>query len=195
MYYAYRKFFEEKLRELAKEPRIVDVGGGVPFQKDMAPYRKWFSNTRFETVDAAEWNPTIVGDIYHLPFRDNEISAMLCKSVLEHLAEPHQAVSEMHRALKPGGKILVYTHFIYPYHAHSGSYGDYFRFTEEGMRYLFREFKTIEVKKHGGIVRALFKFLPVPRKLFDLLEPIAYIFDLAVGERSTTAGYYLYAIK
>lgn len=196
MRYSYTKFFEEKLKELARESRVIDVGGGQPFQKDMASYKSWFVKTRFETVDAAEWNPTIVGDIYHLPFHDNEIPAILCKSVMEHLAEPHRAVQEMYRVLRPGGKLLVYTHFIYPYHARSGSYGDFFRFTEEGLHFLFRDFSRVEVKKHGGMFRAGLKFLPIPKFLALLLEPPAYVFDSLLGEtRSTTAGYYLYAIK
>jgi len=48
MRYDYQKFFEEKLRELAKEKDVLDVGGGRPFQKYMAPYKSWFDEVKYQ---------------------------------------------------------------------------------------------------------------------------------------------------
>src|SRR3989344_8872819 len=113
MRYDYQKFFEEKLRDLAKEKDVLDVGGGRPFQKYMAPYKSWFDEVKYQTLDvASEYSPTIVGDVHNLPLKDESVSAILCNSVLEHLHDPPRAVEEMHRILKKGGKILIYTHFI-----------------------------------------------------------------------------------
>src|SRR3989344_7865866 len=111
--YDYKLFFEEKLKELAKEPDVLDIGGGHPFQKYMAPYRDWFSGVRYETLDPApEYKPTIVGDAHKMPIQDGVVSAILCNSVLEHLHDPQKAAEEMYRVLKKGGKLLLYTHFI-----------------------------------------------------------------------------------
>jgi len=197
MKYDYQVFFEEKLREVAKEPRVVDIGGGEPFQKDLARYREIFQHVRFETVDPdAASHPTHVGSIYQLPFRDNELPAILCKSVFEHLAEPHRAAEELYRVLQPGGKLLLYTHFIYPYHARVGVYGDYFRYTEEGLRFLFRRFSQVVVRKQGGIFRAFINFIPGLRYIRPLAEPLAYALDRILGEqRTTTPGFYIFAVK
>jgi ubiquinone/menaquinone biosynthesis C-methylase UbiE len=198
MKYDYLNFFEKKLKELAKGERILDVGGGEPFQKGMARYKDWFVGKKYETLDVApEYNPTIVGDIHNLPLEGNSIDAILCKSVLEHLYDPKRAVEEMHRVLKDGGRILVYTHFIYPYHARKNIYGDYFRFTEDSLKYLFRDFSQLEIKKEGGYFRAMMFFMPFQAKLKFLLEPVTYFLDrlFRTERRTTTAGYYIYAVK
>ncbi len=198
MTFDYTKFFENKLKELAKEDSVLDVGGGVPFQKGMAKYKSLFEGKKFSTLDVAlEYSPTIVGDIHNLPIEDNTVNAILCKSVLEHLYDPKKAMEEMHRVLKKDGKILLYTHFIYPYHARGKIYGDYFRFTEEALRYLFRDFSYIEIKKDGGYFRAMMFFMPFQVKLRFILEPIMYLLDkiFMTEQRSTTAGFYIYAIK
>ena len=198
MTYDYEKFFEEKLKELAKESYILDVGGGTPFQKGMAKYKKIFEGKNFKTLDAAsEYKPDIVGDIHNLPLADAGVGAILCKSVLEHLEDPAKAVSEMQRVLKPGGKILVYTHFIYPYHARRGIYKDCFRFTEDGLKYLFRNFKNVEMRKEGGYFRALCFFMPMQARLKPFWEPMAYFLDkiFLTEKRTTTCGFYVYAEK
>lgn len=198
MIYDYERFFEEKLKELAKESYILDVGGGSPFQKGMAKYKKIFEGKNFKTLDVSpEYKPDIVGDIHNLPLDDGGVGAILCKSVLEHLEDPAKAVSEMRRVLKPGGKILIYTHFVYPYHARRGIYKDYFRFTEDGLRHLFRDFKKVEIKKEGGYFRAMCFFMPAQAILKPLWEPIAYALDkfFQTEKRTTTCGFYLYAVK
>jgi len=198
MRYDYQKFFEEKLRELAKEKDVLDVGGGRPIQKYMAPYKSWFDEVKYQTLDvASEYSPTIVGDVHNLPLKDESVSAILCNSVLEHLHDPPRAVEEMRRVLKKGGKILIYTHFIYPYHARKGVYKDYFRFTEDAFGHMFGKFSHLEIKKQGGYFRALMFFMPFQARLRPLWEPIAYFLDkiFKTERKSTTAGYYLYAIK
>lgn len=198
MKYDYIKFFESKLKELSRENFILDVGGGSPFQKKMAKYRNLFVGKRYETLDVSpEYKPTILGDIHNLPLADNSVDAILCNSVLEHVQGPEKAVNEMWRVLKENGKILVFTHFIYPYHAREGIYGDFFRFSEESLRHLFRSFSKIETKKEGGYFRAMMFFLPFQARLRPIWEPVAYFLDklFKTEKRTTTAGYYLYAEK
>lgn len=198
MRYGYQKFFEEKLREVAEADRVLDVGGGERFGKDLSRYRALFAASDYKTLDVEpRYHPDILANIYKIPLPSESVGAILCKSVLEHLEEPAQAVSEMRRILKPGGKILVSVPFIYPYHARKGIYKDFYRFSEDALRYLFRDFRNVEIQKVGGYFRALMFFLPWQHRLKVVLEPIAYFLDrLFRRERgSTTAGYYLYAIK
>ena len=44
-----------------------------------------------------------VADIYALPFEDNTFDAAFSHCVMQHLEEPHRAIIELHRVLKPGG--------------------------------------------------------------------------------------------
>src|SRR3989338_5002325 len=178
MIYDYLVFFENKLKLLAQENYILDIGGGSTFQKGMGKYKNIFRHKRYETLDMSpHYHPNIIGDIHHLPFLDNGIDAILCNSVLEHLYDPHKAIQEIFRVLKKGGKFLGYTHFIYPYHARNKVYQDYFRFTEDSLRYLFQQFSDFELKKQGGVFRALMFFMPFQYKTRFLWEPLTYFFD------------------
>ena len=196
--YDWEQWFKDRLCKLSCEERILDVGGGHPFQKRMAQYQHLFEGKRYETLDnSPRYHPTIVGDAHHIPLPDASVNAVLSLSTLEHLEDPKRAVEELHRVLASGGKALIYTHFIYPYHARGGVYGDYFRFTEEALRFLFRQFRQVELKKQGGYFRAMFFFTPFQRYTRPLGEPIAYVLDkvFKTEYRSTTAGYYVYAVK
>lgn len=198
MQYRHKAFFESKIREIAKARSVLDVGGGERFQKDLERYRELFKNSQYRTLDVEpRYHPDIVASIYKIPVPDGSVGGIICKSVLEHLEEPERAVNEMRRILESRGKILVYAPFIYPYHARPGVYQDYFRFSEDAMRYLFREFRHVEIEKVGGYFRALMFFLPYQHRLKVVLEPAAYALDQLFrrSRGSTTAGFYLYAEK
>ena len=47
------------------------------------------------------------GDAQSLPFTDNTFDAVICGFGIIHVPEPKQALSEMHRVLKPGGRVAV----------------------------------------------------------------------------------------
>jgi ArsR family transcriptional regulator len=47
------------------------------------------------------------GDLESLPVADGELDAALLALVLHHVAEPARALAESHRALSPGGRVLV----------------------------------------------------------------------------------------
>lgn len=46
--------------------------------------------------------PFVVGDIYDLPFRDGAFDFVVCTHVLEHLADPRRALSELSRVAPRG---------------------------------------------------------------------------------------------
>ena len=49
----------------------------------------------------------VKGSAYSLPFPDESIDLIVCSEVLEHLQEYNDAVVEIHRVLKPGGKFYA----------------------------------------------------------------------------------------
>ena len=48
------------------------------------------------------------GDATSLPVADESFDAALCVQVLEYVAKPGVALAEMHRALRPGGRLVVW---------------------------------------------------------------------------------------
>lgn len=79
-----------------------------------------------------------------LPFRNDTVDLLFSLAVLEHMKQPDRAVSEMFRCLKPQGEVLVFVPFMQPVHA---APHDYQRWTEAGLRELFKEFDVIK----GGV--------------------------------------------
>jgi SAM-dependent methyltransferase len=74
-----------------------------------------------------------------------EVDAIICTEVLEHCADPFQAVRRMHECLKPGGLLLVTSPFLWPDHGIEGEYGDYWRFTAGGWRLLLSAFSEVKL--------------------------------------------------
>lgn len=46
-------------------------------------------------------------DIRELPIADCSVDAVVCSGVLHHVSEPHGAISEISRILRPGGRLVV----------------------------------------------------------------------------------------
>jgi ubiquinone/menaquinone biosynthesis C-methylase UbiE len=58
----------------------------------------------------------VAGDAHQLPFPDACFDKVVCSSALEHFQEDGKALTEMHRVLKPDGKlILTVDSFTYPF--------------------------------------------------------------------------------
>ncbi len=47
------------------------------------------------------------GDAHALPLEDSEVDAAFAHMVLQYLADPGQALAEMHRGVRPGGTLVV----------------------------------------------------------------------------------------
>jgi SAM-dependent methyltransferase len=57
-------------------------------------------------VDAATAE-IVIGDAAALPWEDGRFDAVACMGSLEFFPEPQQALNEMHRVLRPGGRAVV----------------------------------------------------------------------------------------
>jgi SAM-dependent methyltransferase len=84
----------------------------------------------------------IVGDAHWLPFADECLDMILSTEVLEHTLEPQRIVDEIRRVLRPGGRVLLTTRFIFPLHDVPG---DYYRFTNYALSHLFRGWSSVQV--------------------------------------------------
>lgn len=195
---SYKAFISDSLSRIAREKIILDVGGGERFGKWMKEYEHLFSESDYRTFDFdASTGADVIGDIHAIPLPDASVDAVICSSVLEHVRDPRQAIAEMRRILRKGGKLFIYVPSTYPYHARPGHYPDYWRFFDDTLRDLLAGFNSIELRKQGGYFLALSFFFPAQHRLRFLLDPIVTALDtlLNTQARSTTAGYYVYAVS
>jgi SAM-dependent methyltransferase len=59
------------------------------------------------------------GDIERLPFGDSEFDVVLLNEVLEHVPDDLRALQEIHRVLKPGGKLILFSpNRLFPFETH-----------------------------------------------------------------------------
>jgi SAM-dependent methyltransferase len=91
-------------------------------------------------------------DAHALPFPNASFDAVLTTAVLEHVADPNLAVSEIHRVLRSDG--FVYSELPFMQQVHEGAY-DFTRYTHSGHRRLFRHFDEIDSGIVAGPATAL----------------------------------------
>lgn len=67
---------------------------------------------------------------------DDHFDRVICNQVLEHVPEPEKAIAELHRVLKPGGRVFLSAPLFYA--EHQKPY-DFFRYTQFALRRIFEE--------------------------------------------------------
>jgi len=77
----------------------------------------------------------------HVPA--GRFDCVFCTEVLEHTVQPFDAVAELHRVLRPGGRLILTVPFNFRIH---GPLPDCWRFTEHGLRALLRSFTDLELE-------------------------------------------------
>lgn len=195
---AWKDFIDAKMLLISKERFILDLGGGTPFQKWLAEYKPLFDGVEYKTFDYnLATNPDIVGDIHDIPLGDGLVDAVICSSVLEHVRNPVRAMEEIYRILKKGGKLFLYVPSIHPYHARPGAYPDYWRFFDDTLIEMCKGYERVELQKRGGHIHALASFIPPQKYLGRFYRSAASFLDniFRTEQRTTTEGYYVFAVK
>jgi len=125
---------------------LLDLGAGNQ------PFRPWYSSIS-DTVVAVDVAPAPGLDVLSfaapLPFRDGSFDAVLSTSVFEHVDNIDEAVAEVARTLRPGGRFVITMPFLYP--THEAPY-DFWRLTHYGLRSLLQRhgFEVEEIAAQGG---------------------------------------------
>ena len=94
----------------------------------------------------------LVCDAHDIPFEEATFDGVIVQAVLEHVADPHRCVEQIHRVLKTGGAVYADTPFMQQVHA--GGH-DFTRFTHVGQRRLFRKFEEVSSGASCGPAMAL----------------------------------------
>jgi SAM-dependent methyltransferase len=126
--------------------RLLDAGAG------RMAYRRMLEEfcASYESLDIA--GPADhVADLQRTGLPDAQYDSVFCAQVLHALPEPEQALREIARMLKPGGKaILSVPHLVW---LHNEPH-DYWRFTGHGMRHLVEKagLRLVSVEPVGGLI-------------------------------------------
>lgn len=168
--------FRALAAEAAARRPVYDLGTSARFAKEVGLVRDLFDETGYF---ACGFRPDNLGapggcdidcDIQDMSnIAAGSAGSILCLEVLEHVQRPRDAAREMFRILKPGGLAIVAVPFLISYHGKSkqvenplvggvtvdsrhGSYGDYWRYTHEGLALLFAEagFARVDVYPVDG---------------------------------------------
>lgn len=179
---------------------MLDIGAGLrmdPVKGNIVdPSHAWMrelaERTTYHVLDPVPtYHPDIVGDIAHIPCDDASYDAVVCLSVLEHVEYPREGVREIHRVLKPGGVLFGQVPFLYPYHAMEGYYGDFFRFTDEGVKSLCRDFSSIDIVPIRGPLETMLHLLPdsIAQKALNHLGRFIDGFRRGSGKQTSGIGF------
>jgi ubiquinone/menaquinone biosynthesis C-methylase UbiE len=155
------RWVAEKARSIPAGARVLDVGAGT------CPYKPLLAHCRYEAHDFKRYDGVKLGgssdygqidhasDITQIPVPDGTFDVVLCTEVLEHVPEPIDAIREMIRVVRPGGRILLTAplgsglHQL-PYHFYGG-------YTPEWYRRCAERFglEVKEITPNGGFFKLL----------------------------------------
>lgn len=131
------------LKTKSQKNSILDIGSKNNVQRNL------LGNSKYITCDLIKNKEIdVVCDAHSLPFNVESFDLVMCQEVLEHLENPQLAINEMYRVLKFEGEVVLSTRFIFPLHADPY---DFYRFTSDGLKKLFHQFKTVNVYPAGGL--------------------------------------------
>lgn len=146
-----RQIFEAGLDRLpARALRVLDIGGRLQ------PYRPLLG-ARAKNYVAVDLRITPLVNVgaaaEALAFRDGQFDFVICAQVFEYLPDPALAVAEIKRVLQKRGVLFLSAPSVFLRENDK----EYWRFLPEGLRYLLREFETVEVTPEGNGLTGFFR--------------------------------------
>ena len=147
-----RELFRHWLESSPPGAAVLDIGGGVQ------PYRTLLPGARYVALDL-RLTPLVhvIASAARIPFSDERFDLVLCTQMLEYASDPGHVLSEIHRVLKPGGRLLLSTPAIFPQDAAE----DRWRFLPAGVRQLLSAFAEVELAPEGGSITGFFRTINV----------------------------------
>ncbi len=166
-----RIFREQELKKAFKTllpGTVLDVGA------KNSPYLKFIPHKKYLRLDISPVaRPDYVADIHKTDLPSNAFDAIIASEVLEHLYDPGKAVNEIYRMLKHGGTCVISTPAFYPFHPDPN---DYFRFTTDSLNYLFRRFRTVDIRPHGNRIHLIWQILTQSFPVLNFITRFMFLY-------------------
>jgi SAM-dependent methyltransferase len=130
---------------------VLDIGAGSMQIQNFLTRESFYTALDYLET-AVGWYgtlPHVFGDGQSLPIRSCCIDTVLILDVLEHLPRSDEAMKEIKRVLRPGGRVIIQVPFLYPTH---DSPRDFQRWTIHGLRNLaaINDFAIVEETTSGN---------------------------------------------
>lgn len=187
----YRNLLENYLKEFLPklEGDILDIGS-----KDRR--YDYLMRKKPVAIDIKELKEKdiIYGDVNNLNFKDESFNSVVCLEVLEHLATPHKAISEIYRVLKKNGALLLSVPFMVKAH------GDQMRFTKNYLKeQMFASFSQAKIYPIGNFYTIILDILRdkiikikfTPLRYFIYLPYLLLVLFIPFSKTSKEDGYIL----
>ena len=130
---------------------VIDLGCGTsPYKEDIVKVATRYIGVDWQHSLHDQSNVDVFADLTkRLPFDDDYADTVVSFQVMEHLPEPDAFLAECFRILKPGGRLLVTTPFMWFVHE---APRDFYRYTRYGLEYLLAKnnFTEIAVAENSG---------------------------------------------
>ena len=174
--------------------RVVELGCEKSYQ-----HEQFFPHADFICTNIARDYDEYLNITNMKDVPDNSQDGYVCVAVLEHVADFPNAIKEIHRTLKVGGKLLIVVPFIFSYHDEV----DYWRFSQDAYVELFKDYQIVSFIHLGGKFSAIADELQKPRGrlsprylIYKFLGFWIALFGKFLDEPDGfPSGYGVYAIK
>jgi Methyltransferase domain len=128
--------YSSQAQQLIETSKLVlNFGAGIQSRDRLRDHVISLDAIHFPWID-------VVNTCRSLPFQDNVFDAVISQAVFEHLPDPFFAARELYRVLRPGGRALIDTAFMQPFH---GDPDHYFNMTRSGLRQIMQGFQIEEL--------------------------------------------------
>ncbi len=151
-------------KAISKKASLLQ-GSLLDFGCGSKPYRKVFVNCneyigvdyKIEGREEYQKEVDVFYDGKKIPFSDNHFDSILCTEVLEHVFNIEELLLEFNRVLKPHGRAIITTPFMWE--EHEMPY-DFARYTTPALKYLYSKnsFRIIENYKTGNYIEVIMQF-------------------------------------
>lgn len=194
------------IRELSAELELPGGGRILDYGCADVPYRGFFPREADYVTADLPGNPQALVEIApdgSVPVEDGGFDAVLSTQVLEHVGDPALYLSECHRVLRPGGRMLLSTHGTMLYHPDPV---DYWRWTCEGLRRIVGDagFRIVRFEGIMGVTATGLQFtqdgllgrLPRPLRpaLCLVMQSLVALGDRLDGDESRNLNALVFAL-
>jgi hypothetical protein len=199
------EFLKMEFSKIKSNSCVGTVGSGGEVEEIL---RLWAKKDDFKVesldIDPCR-NPDILADISDPNIPGDRYDVLVMVEVLEHVKDPHGAVSRIQYLLKSSGKLILTVPFIFPLHDRPN---DFFRYTRYGLRLLFKNMRNVNIYERNNwgeaivvlISRIVMKKTLVTRifSMFAVISaiiiyPLAYFVGSIIRTDFITTGYLMTA--